>query len=113
MTDMEQNSHEGEETDNDGHDNEDDSFKQYYGNWILALEQYVSCEAFKWIQFVSNEEDSAYGSDLQFVVCTKIKVPKDHQLNFWVTMGRRAAEAVIRKKRASLTTNARRRFKSK
>ena len=58
-----------------------------YQRWSLALQDYVSKDLYRYIQFVNCDEDCMCGSSLQSIVCARLRIPEEDQVDFWTNVG--------------------------
>jgi hypothetical protein len=84
-----------------------------YERWGQAVHDYVASKLFRYVQFINREEEVAFGSGIQLVVCKECRIPEGEQLDFWSNVGLDMVEGVLRRKRQTLATSFRSQFQSK
>jgi hypothetical protein len=84
-----------------------------YGRWNHAVQEYVSVDLFRYVQFINREEEIMFGSDIQKVVCKACRIPQQDQLEFWSSVGRDKVQEVMKRKRQTVATSFRSQFESK
>ena len=84
-----------------------------YERWSLALQDYVSKELYKYIQFVNSDEDCMCGSRLQAIVCARLQIPEDARLEFWNRVGEDRCVETLKRKRQTVACAMKLQFESK
>jgi hypothetical protein len=84
-----------------------------YGRWSHAVQDYVSVDLFRYVQFINREEEIMFGSGIQKVVCKACRIPERDQLEFWTNVGRDKVQEVFKRKRQTVATSFRSQFESK
>jgi hypothetical protein len=52
-----------------------------YERWSHAVhDDYATVDLFRYVQFISREEEVMFGSDIQKVVCKACRIPRNNQL---------------------------------
>jgi hypothetical protein len=84
-----------------------------YVQWNHAVQNYVSVDLFRYVQFINRDEDVMFGSGIQKVVCKSCRVPENEQLEYWNTTGSEKVQEVMRRKRQTIGNSFRSQFESK
>jgi hypothetical protein len=84
-----------------------------YERWSHAVQEYVSVDLFRYVQFINREEEIMFESDIQKVVCKACRIPEQDQLEFWSSVGRDKVQEVMKRKRQTVATSFRSQFESK
>ncbi len=81
--------------------------------WCMAVQNYVSLDLFKCVQFVNRDQDIGVGSQIQKIVCKACTIPDDNQVHFWTSMGADEVLKTMKRKRQSVTNSIQTQFESK
>jgi hypothetical protein len=81
--------------------------------WSHAVQDYVSVDLFRYVQFINREEDVMFGSGIQKIVCKACRIPGNDQLEFWTNVGSDKVQEVMKRKRQTVATSFRLQFESK
>jgi hypothetical protein len=84
-----------------------------YQRWSLALQEYVSKDLYKYIQFVNSDDDCMYGSKLQAIVCARLRIPEGERVEFWTNVGADRCVEILKRKRQTISCNMKVQFESK
>ena len=90
-----------------------ESREQDHQRWCLAVENYVSLDLYKYLQFVNRDKDIGVGSQIQKIVCNACTIPDKEQVQFWTSMGADEVLTTINWKRQSVTNSIQTQFESK
>jgi hypothetical protein len=82
-----------------------------YETWNEGTRKFVSTYVFPLLQFVSNPQDLAFGSDVQEEVCSALGVPETMAESYWHEMGLACVEQSIRRKRSTIYNTLHQNFK--
>jgi hypothetical protein len=92
---------------------ENENKESRYVRWSHAVQDYVSVDLFRYVQFINREEDVMFGSGIQKIVCKACCIPGNDQLEFWTNVGSDTVQEVMKRKRQTVATNFRSQFESK
>lgn len=84
-----------------------------YRRWGHTVQDYVAVDLFRYVQFITKEEDIIFGSGIQKVVCKACRIPEEERLEFWTNVGADKVQEVMKRKRQTITTAFRARFEGK
>ena len=88
-------------------------FMEKYEDWQRSVGNYVASTVFQYQQFVRNDDDIGWGSEMQQVICLYLNIPLPHQEVFWRTRGPPEVRSALRKKRQAVTTAMKKEFACK
>ena len=77
------------------------------------MQDYVSVDLCRYVQFINRDEYVMFGSDVQKVVCKSCGIPVEDQLDFWTNVGSDKVQEVMKRKRQTIGTSFRIKFESK
>jgi hypothetical protein len=92
---------------------ENENKESRYVRWSHAVQDYVSVDLFRYVQFINREEDVMFGSGIQKIVCKACRIPENDRLEFWTNVGSDKVQEVMKRKRQTVATSFRSQFESK
>jgi hypothetical protein len=80
-----------------------EKFESDCGKWCFLISGNVGKKHFRMVQFITSDNQEAYGSKWQKIVCNECEVPRDKRKEFWNRKGKATARATINRRRMNAT----------